>query len=150
MYNRNWAREVVKAHYKRYARASYLILVSSHFTQENLALWLAKSDGDPILRARWEFFKTLARKLTQELDQRLPPDTKQVFSKLSRSILGDVFWSFDRWGPDWLLTEWRWWADHEEQFLKARPAAALAPAKAKDRLQGGLFDPPVNGADQAP
>jgi len=140
-YSIHWARNVVKAHYSQYARASYLILTSSHFTTENLARWLSKSQEDAVLRARWTFYKFLCEKLAEELDKRLPPGTKQVFSKHTRSILSEVFWTFELWGPDWLLTEHRWWAEHEEQFLKAPRVARRSHAAKENTPEEFNFGP---------
>lgn len=143
MYSMNWARDVVKTHYKRYTRASYLILTSTHLTTEIVARWLAKSNDSLLSRHLWEFWRTFVPKLQQELDKRVPAGTTQMFSKLTRSILSDVFWSFCENCPEYLWTARDWWQDHEEQFFKARPRPR-SPGK-ETRPQDGPFLPGFGG-----
>lgn len=138
MYNIGWARSVAKSHYSRYARASYLVLVSTHFSMDHVARWLAKSHNDLESRNLWSFWKLFIEVLERELAQRVVPPTKQVFSKQNRSVLSDVFWGKDEWCPDWLLTSWEWWREHEEQFFKAPPRGALSPTEIQ--AEPGQFD----------
>lgn len=137
-YSRSWAESVVKAHHKAHARASYLIQVSTHVTMNSIALWLARSGKDALSNALWLFWKAFCDVLEENLEKRLPVGTTQTFSKLSRSILSEVFWTFCENCPDYLLPARDWWVEHEQQFFKARPRPRSL--KNEDASQMQLLD----------
>lgn len=140
MYSLKWAREVTKAHYKRYARATYLVLVSTHLTPEIVARWLAKSHESLLHRQLWSFWKAFIPVLDEDLRKRVPENAKHLFSKLTRSILSEVFWTFCENCPEWLWTARDWWVEHEEQFFKARPRArSLSQEKTGEAGQLAFF-----------
>lgn len=51
MYSIDWAREVVKRHYQKHARAAFFLLGKGPFSSLSLAIWVARRDP------KWELFK---------------------------------------------------------------------------------------------
>lgn len=138
MYSIGWSRDVVRNHYQRYTRASYIVLASTHITAETVARWLAKSHDSLLHRQLWNFWRAFIPLLQADLDKRAPQTTSRMFSKLTRSILSDVFWDFIAKCPEYLWTARDWWLEHEEQFFKARPRARSLGKE--NQAEPGQFD----------
>jgi len=113
VYSIQWAEDVVKAHYRKHARASYFLLVSLDFTTKLLANWLVRNDP------RWDLYKMLIeeaekRSISDHSDPGVSFWLRAVSKRLTESA---------RDGSNWLLTRIQTSPMLKKRWLEGLPSA---------------------------
>jgi len=118
MYSPEWAKSRFDLLYQSHARASYFLLTHLEITPKTVWMWLAKSNVSSQNRDYWELWKALLSRMEALCPALRPGSTIQMYSKLARSTLHDIFMEVEENLPPRVWTAAVHWRENEKRLLK--------------------------------